>query len=187
MAVIELFNGVHETQVAFLDQIEEVEGAIAAILFGDCDDQSEMSSHHFLARRRQRSLRAIHLGPHDPQVGDWKAYALSERREVVLQDLNPLRVLRRERQGPGRRQRTGGQEPMRIQLMPEITLKRGLAGDAAASRQLQQLLLDRFQRLPLALQLGEQIGELVRMQPQAVDLAGKAGKQSSETRAGALG
>jgi len=71
--------------------------------------------------------------------------------------------------------------------MPEITLKRGLSGDAAASRQLKQFLLDRFQRLPLALQLGEQVGEPVRMQPQAVDLAGKGGKQVSETRAGALG
>ena len=87
MAVVELFNSVHEAQVAFLDQIEEVEGAIAAILFGDCDNQSEMSSHHFLARRRQRSPRAIHLGAHDPQVGDRKAYALSQRREVVLQGL----------------------------------------------------------------------------------------------------
>src|SRR6476661_7281635 len=90
MAVVELFNRVHEAQVAFLDQIEEVEGAIAAILFGDCDHQSEMSSYHFLARRRQRSPRAIHLSDHDPQVGDRKAYALSQRREVLLQGLNPL-------------------------------------------------------------------------------------------------
>ena len=50
MAIVELFHGVHEAHVAFLDQVEEVEGGVAAILFGDRNDQSQMGLHHFFTR-----------------------------------------------------------------------------------------------------------------------------------------
>ena len=72
MAVVEFFNRVHEAHIAFLDQVQEIEGALAAIFLGDRDDQPEMGPHHLLARRGQCSPRPRYLGHSATEVRNRK-------------------------------------------------------------------------------------------------------------------
>src|SRR5499426_79199 len=45
--VLELVHGLHEADVAFLDQVEELEPAVR-VLLGDGDDEAEVGLHHLL-------------------------------------------------------------------------------------------------------------------------------------------
>src|SRR5215471_4327930 len=48
-AIVELFNSLHEPDVAFLDEIEELKAAVR-ILLGDGDDETEVAGDELVAR-----------------------------------------------------------------------------------------------------------------------------------------
>src|SRR5215813_4179457 len=54
-AVLELVHGLHEADVAFLDQVEELQPAVR-VLLGDGDDEAEVGLHHLLLGPRRLDL-----------------------------------------------------------------------------------------------------------------------------------
>ena len=49
-AIVELLYRMHQAHVAFLNEVEQIERAVAPILLGDGDHQAQMRLHHLLAR-----------------------------------------------------------------------------------------------------------------------------------------
>src|SRR5215470_179521 len=54
-AVLELVHGLHKADVAFLDQVQELEPAVR-VLLGDGDDEAEVGLHHLLLGPRRLHL-----------------------------------------------------------------------------------------------------------------------------------
>src|SRR5262250_1330005 len=75
-AVLELVHGLHEADVAFLDQVQELEPAVR-VLLGDGDDEAEVGLHHLLLGPRR-----LHLA--GPDVLDDALEVVGARLRVLL-------------------------------------------------------------------------------------------------------
>jgi hypothetical protein len=58
-SIVVLFDRTHETEIAFLDKIGKVEGAVTSILLGDGNHETEVCAHHLLAQLLQLSPRGV--------------------------------------------------------------------------------------------------------------------------------
>lgn len=61
MPTVVFLDRTHETEIAFLDKIGKVQGAVTSILLGDGNHETEMRTHHLLARPFQLSPRLVDL------------------------------------------------------------------------------------------------------------------------------
>ena len=68
--MIELFDRMHEAHIALLDQIEEVQRALAVILPRNRDHETQVSLHHLLARRLDLAPRPADLRDDVAEVGN---------------------------------------------------------------------------------------------------------------------
>ena len=59
MPMVVLLDGTHETEIALLDKIGKIQGALTSILLGDGNHETEMRTHHLLAQPLQFSPRLI--------------------------------------------------------------------------------------------------------------------------------
>jgi hypothetical protein len=58
-AVFELVDRLHQADVAFLNEIEELQAAVGVFL-GDGDDEAQVGLHHFLLRLPRFALALLH-------------------------------------------------------------------------------------------------------------------------------
>ena len=66
-AVLELIHRLHQTDVAFLDEVEELETAIS-VLFGDGDHEPEIGDDKFLFGLIGIGLTSAHLGQENLEI-----------------------------------------------------------------------------------------------------------------------
>ncbi|MFZ1102785.1 MAG: hypothetical protein WAN86_08105, partial [Hyphomicrobiaceae bacterium] len=74
----------HEAKIALLDQIEQVQGALAAIPLGNGNDQGKIRPHHLLACLLDIALGLPHLRRGCAELLDWEADALGKGRELPV-------------------------------------------------------------------------------------------------------
>jgi hypothetical protein len=71
-AVFEFVDRLHQADIAFLDQIEELQAAIGVFL-GDRDDEAQVGLDHFLLGDRRLALALLHLVDDAAELGDGNA------------------------------------------------------------------------------------------------------------------
>src|SRR6476661_4500540 len=59
--IVVLFDRTHETEIAFLDKIGKLQGAVISILLGDGNHETEMRAHHLLTQPLQLSPSLVDL------------------------------------------------------------------------------------------------------------------------------
>src|SRR6476661_9992578 len=92
MPIIVLFDRTHETEIAFLDKIRKVQGAVTSILLGDGNHETEMRTHHFLAQPLQLSPRLVDLREGKTQLRQRQAYPPGYSLEVCTKLGQTLRM-----------------------------------------------------------------------------------------------
>ena len=70
-AILELIHGLHQADIAFLDQVEELQAAIGVFL-GDGDHQAQIGLDHLLLRLARLALALLHDVHDAAELGDLK-------------------------------------------------------------------------------------------------------------------
>lgn len=156
-AVVELLDRVHQAQIALLDQIQQLQGAMAANSFGDPSDEVEMTPDHLLFSVPDRLSCPIDLPEDMPQIRERKPSPLRDCQQRFLQlghlgavlpnELLPARL---------RKQRQLG-KPVRVVFMAKVAGQQLLSGDAAALTPLHQLPIQPLKPELLALHVRDRI------------------------------
>ena len=68
MPIVVLLDCTYETEIAFLDKIGKLQGAVASILLGDGNHETEIRTHHLLAQPLLLSPRMVDLGKGKTQL-----------------------------------------------------------------------------------------------------------------------
>src|SRR5438445_633743 len=130
-AVLELIDRLHQTDIAFLDQVEELQAAVGVWL-GDRDDEAQVRLHHlFLGLTRLAFALLHHL--HDlAELADLEPGLARQHLDLVAMLLDLLLVA-----GDEALPTLGGElrhpiEPARIELGALVVLEEILARDAVA-------------------------------------------------------
>src|SRR6266853_3634791 len=143
-AVLELIDRLHQADIAFLDEVEELQAAIGVFL-GDRDDEAEIGLDHLLLRPRRLALAALHRADDAPELAD-RQTGLGRGDGDLTAQLHDVGGVLLDEIGPA----AAGQllhrvEPVRRQLVAEIILEELLALDAAGFGEAQHAALDRHQ------------------------------------------
>src|SRR5579883_669922 len=129
--VLELVDRLHQADVAFLDQVEELQAAVG-VLLGDRDHETQVGLDHLLLRLARLALALLHHVHDLAELLDLESRLARQHVDVVAQVLNAVLVL-----GDEILPALGGElrhavEPARVELGAEIVLEKILAGDAVA-------------------------------------------------------
>ena len=81
-AVLELVDRLHQADVAFLDQVEELQAAVG-VLLGDGDDEAKVGLHHLLLGLAGLALALLHGLDDAAELGDLEARLGGQRVDVV--------------------------------------------------------------------------------------------------------
>src|SRR3984893_7714277 len=92
-AIFELVDGLHQADVAFLDQVEELQSAIGVFL-GDRDDETQIGLDHFLLGTPRLRLADGHLAIDLLDLADENVEQALEVLELVLAALDFILELR---------------------------------------------------------------------------------------------
>src|SRR5215470_17034802 len=168
--VLELVDCLHQTDVAFLDQVEELQAAVD-IFLGDGDDQAEIGLDHFLLGLVGLALALLH-GLDDAAVfGDLEPRFRSQRVNVganlvdllalVPDELDPFLIA-------GRRHAV---EPGLVQLVAEVFIDEMLARHTETVGQPHQAALVRDKTLVDRVELLDQTRDAGVVERQALDVA----------------
>src|SRR6185312_8489336 len=159
-AVLEFVDGLHQADIALLDEVQELQAAVR-ILLGDRDHEAKVGLDHLLLGDGRFALALLHL-VHDPAVlGDVEprfgrqsmdlATNLGDRVALALDELSPTLPSCRH-----------GLDPAAIELAGVIGIEEVLALDAIALRKAQQPALEPHQALV----------DIVELLDQALDTRG---------------
>ena len=141
-AVFELIDRLHQADIAFLDEIEELQAAIGVFL-GDRDHETQVRLDHFLLRlAASRSPFCTVCTMRRKSAIDWRVSCasvwISSRRSRTLSFSSCAKSFQ-----PGPRQTSDAAQPVRIELVAEILLQEIHAIDAARFGQAQDLAFER--------------------------------------------
>ena len=81
-AVLELVDRLHQADVAFLDQVQELQAAVG-VLLGDGDDEAQVGLHHLLLGLARLALALLHGLDDAAELGDLEARLGGQRVDVV--------------------------------------------------------------------------------------------------------
>src|SRR5436190_11485526 len=130
-AVLELVDRLHQADVAFLDQVEELQAAVGVFL-GDRDDETQVRLHHLLLRLPRLALALLHRLDDLAELADLDPGLARQHMNLVAVFLDLVLVL-----GDQALPAPGGElrypvEPERIELGVAILLEELLARDVVA-------------------------------------------------------
>ncbi len=92
MPIVVLLDRTYETEIAFLDKIGKLQGALTSILLGDGNHETEMRTHHLLAQPLQLSPRLVDLGKGETQLRQRQAQPPGYNLEVCTKLGQTLRM-----------------------------------------------------------------------------------------------
>ena len=90
--IVVLLDRTHETEIAFLDKIGKLQGAVTSILLGDGNHETEMRTHHLLAQPLQLLPRLVDLRKGKTQLRQRQAYPPGYSLEVCTKLGQTLRM-----------------------------------------------------------------------------------------------
>ena len=168
-AVFELIDRLHQADIAFLDQVQELQAAIGVFL-GDGDHEAEIGLDHLLL-----GPRAVTLAAADGHVD---AAEFRDRQAGIGRDGGNLRadigdvgrVLDDEQLPAAGRQLVHLLHPVRVELIAAIAAEEFFPRDLAALGHAHELAFQRGQTLVELLELGDQLLDPVVVQADLADL-----------------
>jgi hypothetical protein len=116
-AVLELVDRLHQADVAFLDEVEELQAAVGVFL-GDRDHEAQVRLDHFLLRLARLALALLHHVDDLAILADLQAGLGRERLDVGADLLDAVLVVRDEVLPALRGELRDAIEPLRVQLSP---------------------------------------------------------------------
>src|SRR5207249_11792109 len=120
--VFELVHGLHQTDVAFLDEIEKLKTAVGVFL-RDGDNQAKVRFDHLLLRLSALPL-ALLYGVHDAaEIADRLTHFLCERLDIVAVLTNSLPLFVHEVVPALAAQPADAARPVGIELVSEMLLQ----------------------------------------------------------------
>ena len=133
-AVLELVDRLHQADVAFLDEVEELQAAVGVFL-GDRDDEAEVGFDHLLLGLAGLALALLHEVHDLAEFADLKSGLAGELVDVAADFLDLVLVLGDEVLPALGRELRDAVEPARVELGALVVLEEVLARDAVAFRQ----------------------------------------------------
>ena len=133
-AVFELVDRLHQADVAFLDQVEELQAAVGVFL-GDGDDEAQVGLHHLLLGLARLALALLH---HVHDLAEFADLDAGLRGEVVHQRadlLDAVLLLGDEALPAFGRQLGDAVEPARVELAAHVLLEEVVARRRRSFRQ----------------------------------------------------
>src|SRR5260221_5132594 len=139
-AILELVDRLHQADIAFLDQVEELQAAVDVFL-GDRDDEAQVRLHHLLFGLARLALALLHHVHDLAELADLKPGLAREHLDLVTVLLD-LVLVPSDEALPA----LGGKlrhpvEPARIELGALVVLEKILARDPVALGQPHQAAL----------------------------------------------
>ena len=130
-AVLELVDRLHQADIAFLDQVEELQAAVGVFL-GDGDDEAQVRLHHLLLGLARLALALLHHVHDLAELADLEPGLAGEHLDLVAVLLDLVLV-----PGDEALPALGGElrhpvEPARVELGALVVLEKILARDAMA-------------------------------------------------------
>ena len=168
-AVFELIDRLHQADIAFLDQVEELQAAVGVFL-GDGDDEAQVRLHHFLLGLARLALALLHHVNDLAELADLETGQAGERLDLVAQLLDLVLVL-----GDEILPALGGQfrhavEPARVELRALVILQEVLARDAIAFGEPHQPAFEADELAVDVVELIDQRVDAMLVQPQRLHL-----------------
>jgi hypothetical protein len=139
-AVFEFVDRLHQADIAFLDEIEELQTAIGVFL-RDRDHETQVRLDHLLLRLAAFALALLHRLHDAAEIGDGLARLLGERLDAVAQLLDLVAIVVREIPPARAGQAADAAHPIGIELVAEILLEEVAAIDAMGFGKAQQAAL----------------------------------------------
>src|SRR5499427_638609 len=169
-AILELIDRLHQPDIAFLDQVEELQAAVGVFL-GDGDDEAQVRLHHLLLGLTRLALALLHHVHDLAELADLESGLAREHLDLVAVLLDLLLVPRDEAlPAPGRKLRHAI-EPARIEFGALVVPEKILARDAVALREPHQAALVADQALVDVIELLYQRIDARLIEPQRLHLA----------------
>ncbi len=160
-AILEFIHGLHQADIAFLDQVEELQAAIGVFL-GDGDHQAKIGFHHLLLRHAGFALALAHLlvdalelGHRQADLGRHDGDIVADRLDAgagILGKLDPALVAL---------ELAHLAEPLRIKLVILVLLEEFLTRNLVALGQPQQAAFQHHQLLVVAVEAFHQAFDAV--------------------------
>ena len=113
--ILELFDGLHQADVAFLDQIEELQAAVS-IFLRDSDNEAQVCLHHLLLGLARLALAPLHHVHDLAELADLKPGLGRQRVDLRAQLLDAVLVPRHEALPALGREIRHAVEPVRIEF-----------------------------------------------------------------------
>ena len=132
-AVFELVDRLHQADVAFLDQVEELQAAVGVFL-GDRDHEAQIGLDHFLLGLPRLALALLHHLDEPAELLDLKSGLGRQRLDLGPDLLDWVLVVGDEVLPAARRELRDAQQPFRVELRILVVLEKVLAPDAMSSR-----------------------------------------------------
>src|SRR6266571_4850643 len=167
--VFELVHRLHQADVAFLDQVEELQAAVGVFL-GDRDDEAQVGLDHFLLGLARLALALLHHLDDLAEFQDLEPGLARQRVDVRADLLDPVLVLGDEVLPPLGRELRRAVEPARVKLGALVVLQKILARDAVAFGKPHQPALVAHQALVDVVELLDQRIDARLVEPQRLHL-----------------
>ena len=129
--VLELVDRLHQADVAFLDEVEELQAAIGVFL-RDRDDEAQVRLHHLLLGLVPLALALLHHVHDLAEFADLEPGLTRERVYLAAVLLDVVMVLAGETLPPFGRKLRHAVEPEWVELRAQIVLEEILAHDTVA-------------------------------------------------------
>src|SRR5262245_11397163 len=130
-AILEFVDRLHQADIAFLDQVEELQAAVDVFL-GDGDDEAQVRLHYLLLGLARLALALLHHLHDLAELADLEPGLAREHLDLVAVLLDLVFVSSDEALPASRAQLGYAIEPERIELGALIVLEEILARDAVA-------------------------------------------------------
>src|SRR5215475_9703130 len=169
-AILEFVDRLHQADIAFLNQVEELQAAVGVFL-GDGDDQAQVRLHHLLLGLARLALALLHHLHDLAELADLEPGLAREHLNLVAVLLDLLLVPRDEALPASRAQLGYPVEPARIELGALVVLEKILARDAVAFGEPHQAAFVADQTLVDVVELLDQCVDARLIEPQRLHLA----------------
>src|SRR5499433_532962 len=169
-AILEFIDRLHQADIAFLDQVEELQAAVGVFL-GDGDNEAQVRLHHLLLGLARLALALLHHLHDLAELADLEPGLAREHLDLVAVLLDLLLVPRDEALptlGGELRQPVA---PARIELGALIVLEKILARDAVTLGEPHQAALIADQAFVDVVELFDQRVDARLIEPQRLHLA----------------
>ena len=168
-AILELIDRLHQADIAFLDQVEELQAAIRVFL-GDRDHEAQVRLHHLLLGLAGFALALLHHVHDLAELADLEPGLAGEHLDLVAVLLDLVLVLGDQALPALGREFRHPVEPARIELGALIVAQEILARDAMALGQPHQATLVADQALVDVVELLDQRIDARLVEPQRLHL-----------------